>query len=320
MGLPHLGAFVLLLALTQGCASQTSGLSAYAANAAHLQPTRTPTPFQPQPATPTRPPPTPTSAPTFTPTLAPEAWREFPVTPIVSGRAREIYAHGLALGNDPTAFSVIGDCEGTPSRFLGVFDYSPAYYRLGEYAYLEDVIAHFAGSFGRISRAAHSGFTTSAVLSQFWAHPTYCQPGETPLTCEIRVHRPSIAFVMVGTMDHAQADFFEQQMRRILDTLIESGVVPILSTKASNLEGDWSINASTARLAYEYDLPLWNFWRAVQPLPGHGLRADGMHVTWGYNFFDDPAAMSNGWPRRNLTALQALDAVWRAVTGPLPDA
>jgi hypothetical protein len=96
--------------------------------------------------------------------------------------------------------------------------------------------------------------------------------------------------------------------------------VPILYTKASNLEGDWSINATTARLAYEYDVPLWNFWRAVQPLPGHGLRPDGMHVTWGYNFFDDPVAMSNGWPWRNLTALQALEAVWGAVAGPQPDA
>ncbi len=115
-----------------------------------------------------------------------------------------------------------------------------------------------------------------------------------------------------------QADRFEDNMRQILDILIEDGIVPILYTKASNLEGDWTINAITGRLAYEYDVPLWNFWRAVQPLPGHGLRADGMHVTWGYNYFDDPVAMRNGWPWRNLTALQALEAVWGAVAGPMP--
>jgi hypothetical protein len=157
------------------------------------------------------------------------------------------------------------------------------------------------------------------VLSQFWANPTYCLPGETPLVCEVRIHRPSIAFVMVGTMDYLQADLFEANLRQIIEYLIANGVVPILSTKASNLEGDWSINAATARLAYDYDLPLWNFWRAVQPLPGHGLRADGMHVTWGYNFFDDPTSMTYGWPWRNLTALQALEAVWGAVAGPRPD-
>jgi hypothetical protein len=60
-------------------------------------------------------------------------------------------------------------------------------------------------------------------------------------------------------------------------------------------------------LAYEYDLPLWNFWRAVQPLPHHGMdpvRNDGFHIS------EDLA-----WPVRSLTALQALDAVWRGVSG-----
>lgn len=262
-------------------------------------------------------PPTATAAPpTPTPTLAPDFWQDLPIVPTVSDTAREIYARGIALGNDPHAFSVIGDCEGTPNRFLGPFEYSPSYYRLGMYTYLNAAIDHFAGSFGRISLAANSGFTTSMVLSQFWANPNYCLAGETPLTCELRVHRPSIAFVMVGTMDYVQPQTFEEHMRQILESLIENGTVPILYTKASNLEGDWSINATTARLAVEYGLPLWNFWRAVQPLPGHGLRADGMHITWGYNFFDDPVAMNNGWPWRNLTALQALEAVWGAVAGP----
>ncbi len=282
-------------------------------SALRVEPTSTATAIP----TATPPPPTPTPAPpTATPTLAPDAWRDFPVVPSVSDAAQEIYARGLAMGNDPAAFSVIGDCEGTPNRFLGPFEYSPSYYRLGVYTYLEAVIRQFAGSFGRISLAANSGFTTSMVLSQFWANPYYCQAGENPLTCELRVHRPSIAFLMVGTMDYAQPEAYEDHLRQIIETLIENGVLPILYTKASNLEGDWSINATTARLAYEYDLPLWNFWRAVQPLPGHGLRADGMHITWGYNFFDDPGAMSNGWPWRNLTALQALEAVWGAVASP----
>jgi len=313
--LRHLGTFLIVLSLAS-CASPAVALAPTPPqlSALRIDPTATATVVPTEAAAPTET----ASPPTATPTLAPDAWQGFPVVPAVSRTAREIYARGLALGNDPHAFSVIGDCEGTPNRFLGPFDYSPNYYRLGDYAYLEAAIDQFAGSFGRISLAANSGFTTSMVLSQFWAHPSFCQAGETPLTCEIRVHRPSIAFVMVGTMDYVQAEAYEENMRRILDALIESGVVPILSTKASNLEGDWRINAITARLAYEYDLPLWNFWRAVQPLTGHGLRPDGMHITWGYNFFDDPAAMRNGWPWRNLTALQALEAVWGAVAGPAP--
>jgi hypothetical protein len=89
-----------------------------------------------------------------------------------------------------------------------------------------------------------------------------------------------------------------------------------LSTKADNLEGDHGINSTIAQLAHEYEVPLWNFWLAVQPLNRGGLSEDGFHLTYAGNFFDDPKRMRSGWPWRNLTALQALDAVWRIVTSP----
>lgn len=257
--------------------------------------------------------PTDTLAPTAT--LGPNDWQSLPVIPAVSHTARQIYQRGLALGNDPTAFSKVGDCESTPAWFLGDFDRNPPPYRLGEHTDLEAVILQFAGSLGRTSLAAGRGFNVSSVLTALWADPAQCQPGETPLACEIRVHRPSIAFVMLGTNDRWHQDRFEAQMRLILDALVEQGVVPILATKADNLEGDGSINLTIARLALEYDLPLWNFWLAVQPLPDHGLQPDGAHITWGYNLFDDPLEMGRGWPVRNLTALQSLDAVWRGLAG-----
>jgi hypothetical protein len=319
-----LGLITLILALVLGCGTQSFGLGK-----STVEPvpaggqTATPTPFQPHSPTSTSIPPTPTQSPTPsptpTPTRAPREWYDYPVVPEVSDRARAIFAAGQTLGDNPRAFSVIGDCEGTPPRFLGIFDLSTDYYRLGEYAYLQEAINHFSGYFGRISRAGHYGFTTSMVLSPLWAHPSYCYSGESPLMCELRITRPSFALVMVGTMDYVNPSRFEPQMRTILETLIANGTVPILYTKASNWEGNWMINTIVGRLAYEYDLPLWNFWRAVQPLPGHGLQSDGMHVTWWYNFFDDPYAMQFGWPWRNLTALQALDAVWRGVAGPPAD-
>jgi hypothetical protein len=89
--------------------------------------------------------------------------------------------------------------------------------------------------------------------------------------------------------------------------------LPILATKADNWEGNHGINAAIARIAAEYEIPLWNFWLAVQPLPNHGVSEDGFHLTYARNFFDDPVRMQSSWPVRNLTALQALDAVWKAV-------
>ncbi len=102
-------------------------------------------------------------------------------------------------------------------------------------------------------------------------------------------------------------------MRQIIEISIQNGVVPILATKPDDIEGDGRLNAAIARLAQEYELPLWNYWLAVQSLPGGGLQDDEVHITWAPNRFDDPQAMQKGWPVRNLTALQALDAVWRAV-------
>jgi hypothetical protein len=89
--------------------------------------------------------------------------------------------------------------------------------------------------------------------------------------------------------------------------------VPVLSTKADNLEKDESINAIIARLAQEYDIPLWNFWAAVQGLPSAGLQPDGAHLTFASPFFDLPDNMEHAWPVRNLTALQTLDSLWRGL-------
>lgn len=248
--------------------------------------------------------------------LLPENWQEWPVIPeTFSLRLREIYARGLSLGNNPQAYSKIGDCEATPAWFLGPFDGNPQGYSLGEYAYLQTVIDHFRGSHKRMSLAAGRGYNTSNVLLPLWADPTVCAQNESPLECEIRLHRPAFAFVMLGTNDVYHQDNFDENMRRIIDILIAHGVIPILATKADNLEGDHSINLQIARLAYQYEIPLWNFWRAVQPLPNHGLQEDGAHLTWAEPFFDDPWRMKAAWPWRNLTALQVLDATWRAVTG-----
>lgn len=287
--------------------------------AAPLSPTSTSTPWSPIPTvTPAKPnaTPSPSPAPSSTPTLGPEGWKQLPVIPPPNEAWKAVYQRGLALGNNPRAFSKIGDCGSTPAWFLGDFDLGPEFYRLGEYVELSEVIAYFQGSFGRTSLAARSGFNASALFVPLWADRSYCQVGETPLACEYRLHRPVIAFIMLGTNDVWRPQEFEPQMRRIIEYSLDLGILPILATKADNQEGDGFINATIARLAFTYNVPLWNFWAAVQPLPNHGLQEDQAHLTWGRNFFDDPEAMSKAWPVRNLTALQVLHVIWRTITNP----
>lgn len=254
-----------------------------------------------------------TALPTATRTLGPDGWKELPVIPTVSETVYRIYQRGLELGNNRHAFSKIGDCGGTPAWFLGDFDRGDEFYRLGEYQELEQVIDYYQGSFGRTSLAARSSFNASSVFTQIWADPEYCLSEETPLACEYRINRPMIAIIALGTNDVYHPDKFEPQMRRIIETSIENGIIPVLATKADNLEGDGSINDTISRLALEYDIPLWNYWRAVQQLPAQGLQEDGAHLTWARNWFDDPQALKSGWTVRNLTALQVLDAVWRGL-------
>jgi hypothetical protein len=257
----------------------------------------------------------PTSTAESTATPAPANWQDWPIVPTVSHRARDIFAHGQVLGRNPHSFAKAGDCGGTPSWFLGPFDGDASLYQLGSYAYLNEVIAYFSGSFNRSSVAARPGFNASSIFSPLWSDSAQCRANEGPLICEIRVTNASYAFIMLGANDVWHPEQFEPQMRRAIDDLIQRGVVPILATKADNIEQNGSINAAIVRLAGEYDVPLWNFWRAVKDLPYHGLQPDGVHLTWAGNHFDDPKTMSHGWPVRNLTALEALDAVWRGVNG-----
>lgn len=258
-------------------------------------------------------PPTSTTSPVPIPTLSPDEWQTLPVIPETMDNIHDIYARGLSLGNNPNAFSKIGDCGSTPAWFLGDFDRGPRFYNLGEHIGLEEVIQVFQGSYGRTSLAAKSGFNASSVFSLIWSDRSQCNANETPIACEYRVHRPMFAFITLGSNDVYHQDTFEKQMRAIIEFSIDQGVIPILSTKADNLEGDGSINAMIAHLAREYSVPLWNYWLAVQPLPERGLQEDQVHLTWGPNRFDDPQAMQSAWTNRNLTALQALDSVWRSV-------
>lgn len=245
-----------------------------------------------------------------------EDWQSWPVIPAVSPTARELYRRGQESGNDPGAFSKIGDGEISAAWFLTAFDLGTEYYDLGPYGDLQPAIDQFEGSFERIGIAARRGFNTQKILDPSQSASDLCEAGESPLLCEVHLHRPAFAILSLGTNQIWQPDEFEAGMIQILELLLSKNVLPILSTKGDNLEGDHQINRTIACLARQYDVPLWNFWSAIQPLPDHGLQPDREHLTYGITDFDDERAMQSAWTIRNLTALQALDAVWRGVTVP----
>jgi len=266
-------------------------------------PEATPTP-NPEPVTQPASP-----APTITPAdavrLPPEDWKNWPVVPQVPLNARVLYQQGLALGNDPHAFSVLGDCQSLAETFMGVYDTDPAQVASLP-ADLQAAIAQFTGSFNRDSPTVKGGTTAGAVLWDAWHENKYtCQTGESPLDCELRLHRPSIVIINLGTHYETRNITY---LRKILDRLTSQGIVPILTTKADNRELDERLNQEMALLAAEYDVPLWNFWAAVSDLPNNGVG-----VKKGEEFLGEIYLSEEGLERHRFTALQALAAVWMAV-------
>jgi hypothetical protein len=252
----------------------------------------------------------PTAAPTaeLSPTpderLKPRDWAAWAVIPTVSATAREIYERGIANGNDAHVFSVVGDCQSEPNVFLGIYETNRNPIS-SDAADLLETIEYYRGSFSRTSLAVRDGLSAPSALTAMWADPESCEPNENPVQCELRVRKPAIMFVNLGTnwKPGASAEAYEGYLRQIIDLIIANGTLPILSTKADNVELDHSINAATARVAYDYDIPLWNFWSAANHLPNHGLDADRENVY----------LTPDGWDVRNYTGLKTLDAVRRAL-------
>jgi hypothetical protein len=258
----------------------------------------------------------PTQGPTLTPTLdmrpLPEDWRSWPIVPDLPDHLVDLYWRGIDGGNDPTHFSKVGDCQLIPVAFFGIYDI-PGGYSLGEqYSYLQETIDQFAGSFSREGYSLKGGMNFPAIFSPLRADPTACLPGETPLECELRIWKPAFIFISIENRYAGRTvEGYEEYLRRAVELAMDHGTVPFLATKADNWEGDHSYNYAIARVAYDYDLPLWNFWLAVQPLADHGIDwatdGTGFHIT------------TAAWNMRSFVGLRTLDRAWRTVNGePLP--
>lgn len=232
----------------------------------------------------------------------------------VKENVRKIYAQGQTLGNNPRAFSKIGDSTIENPYFLTRFDGGP--YKLGDYKYLQSVIDYFAGSFGRQSMAVRIGLHSWSALNATWADKTKCKPNETPVGCEFRLHKPSIVFIHLGANDTDTPKLFKENMQKLVEFCVQSGVIPILSTKADRFKDPENAFNKTIRvLAEENHVPLWDFDLVAETLPGRGLGEDNVHMT-SFNSHDYtlPEAFQRGHSVHNLTALIVLDRVWKEIT------
>ena len=200
----------------------------------------------------------------------PTSWKDWSVLPItVSEELKLLYEQGIQNGNDPHAYSIFGDCQSLPEVFLGIYDHNPDFDIINN-ASINETVTNFQGSFDRYSPTVKDGTTEGALLYSLWNDNKegYCNRNETPIDCELRVHKPSIVFIRVGTHYESRN---EEYLIRIIENLLDKEIVPVIVTKADNREKDERINETLVRLAARYGLPVWNFWASVQPLDKHGV-------------------------------------------------
>jgi len=255
--------------------------------------------------------------------------QQFPVLPTISPYAREIYQRGLKAGNRPDVFSKVGDCMTADlDLFLGRFGTNS--YRLGKYTNLQPLINYYRkteprpgtrNSFLAQGLATHTGFNASSVEDPTWANPRYCARGETPLACEYRLSKPSVAVIMFGTNDitvmkPAEFDFY---LRLVVFDTIDRGIIPLLSTFPGDPYREQEthrFNQIIFQVARDYDVPVMNLWAALQPLPYHGRNPRSMYLSRALytrvSFFTD-SELRWGYTLRNLLTLESMDRVWREV-------
>ena len=251
-----------------------------------------------------------------------------PVVPAISQKAKQIYADGIAAGNNPRVFSKVGDCMTDNPHFLAPF--AQGKYMLGEYAALEPVIKNYLGvparttpnwaqdSFATKSIAAFGGFNVAGPLDATWADPKFCNAGESPLACEYRLAKPGVALLMFGTNDAAatEPEAFVKFYRQMIDETLAKKILPVISTfptRPENVDKSVLLNQLVLALGKEYDIPVINLNRALEPLPNHGVDAkDTTHLTVPPNDRADdftPTGLQAGFNVRNLVTLQTLSEV-----------
>jgi hypothetical protein len=230
-----------------------------------------------------------------------------------------VFLLGQELGNRVDAFSKVGDSITISRAFLTPIAYG-VYQLDDDHIYLQSVIDFFnrdenhpTTSFLDSSRAAGTGWTSRKLLEQETS--PQCARGDNRLQCEYRLTKPASALIMIGTNDVVSVDVnsYMENMRQIVEISLDMGVIPVLSTIPPMRDYEEKVeefNLAIITVAEEYDVPIWNYWLALQDLPGEGLSLDGIHPSSpldnaGTTLFTEEN-LEYGYTVRNLMALEVL--------------
>ena len=251
-------------------------------------------------------------------------------------RHSRINAHVVAelariRANDPTlrddVLAKVGDSITVSTSFLRCFAGSRV--NLDGRTALADTIAHF-GAGDAAGATPYERETLAAGVG--WSAWRALEGAPSPLVRELDAIAPRFAVVMYGTNDVGSntPTRYADDMLDLVDTLIERGVVPIVSSFPpldANPAADARIPLYTAilrALSEARQVPFVDLHAELAALPGHGLGPDDIHPNTAPSGACDfsAAGLGYGYDVRNLVTIEALDRARRVVVGgePAPDA
>ncbi len=185
-------------------------------------------------------------------------------------RGRQLFARAIAAGRDGRVFTIAGDSNSAWQHNLGTIVSGRRNFSTDRA--LGPVVARFDPSFAWVSVAVGGGFRAADMfLSE--NTPAICRPAEPMFPCELRRSNASVVFIQLGTGDKFVWQDYESNIRKMIDHALAQQVLPVLVTKADDLEsiqGGASlnyINDTLRQLAAEYKLPLIDFYVGTGSLP-----------------------------------------------------
>jgi hypothetical protein len=257
----------------------------------------------------------PENNPDYAPTFSSRELYALPYIPVISPAMLDVYQRGQLLGNHANVITKVGDSLSASREYLTPM--SSPQRALNAYNYLNNTVDTYGASIAAESAAAQIGLSSFAVVDPMWADPALgCQPGETPLDCEYRIRRPSVAFIMFGPNDvRAMTDVgYAEQMRAIIQRTLDLGIIPVVSTFSVHPDDEFAAQATNFNrqlitVANEFQIPLINLWAAARVLPNYGLDVDNIHLTYSgydYLFYEGGNEAYSGVALHNLLSIRTL--------------
>ena len=238
--------------------------------------------------------------------------------PVLSARARQVYWQSLRSGHDAHLFTLAGDSNSNPLVYLGRL--TNGEFDITAYPSLQPTAEWFKPSFDHLSMAVGGGFRAADMFdSAKVTTADGCVSGEGMFACELRKSNASVVFIQLGTGDKFLWYEFENHYRAMIDYALAHSVLPVLVTKADDIESiqggasDGYINGVIRRLAAEYQMPLMDLWAATRDLPvipnpalpTRPYTKFGLQDQWGYYFHLNDI----GQTRHVLITLQTLASI-----------